>query len=263
MTHNDISLDRIIEGVLLAAGEPLMLDRLESLFDERERPTRLELKAALDVLGQRLESSALTLSHTASGYRLHVSQALSPWVSRLWEERPQRYSRALMETLALIAYRQPVTRADIEEVRGVSVSASIMRTLTERNWVRVIGHRDVPGRPAVYATTRSFMDDFGLTTLDELPPMHTLSMPPDTEGNQDYNASPEGDILPLDEEDAPAVPPDNASETAQHAEKASTESTLDFATLGQRLIERRHSLSDQAADNRHDDESNDTDDNDD
>ncbi|WP_457808417.1 SMC-Scp complex subunit ScpB [Kushneria sp. EE4] len=167
-------LDRIVEGVLLAAGEPLTLERLEAVFDETERPGRRTLREALTTLEARLGQSALALEETASGFRLRVRDGLSPWVSRLWDERPQRYSRALLETLALIAYRQPVTRADIEEVRGVSVSASIMRTLVERGWVRVVGHRDVPGRPAVYATTRGFLDDFGLRTLDELPPVSAV-----------------------------------------------------------------------------------------
>lgn len=167
-------LDEIIEAALLAAGEPLSLDRLEGLFDDHERPPRRDLHDALGELETRLESSALELIESASGYQMRIRQRLSPWVSRLWDERPQRYSRALLETLALIAYRQPVTRGDIEEVRGVSVSGSIMRTLGERGWIRVVGHRDVPGRPSVYATTRQFLDDFGLKTLDALPPMHEL-----------------------------------------------------------------------------------------
>lgn len=175
MSGETLPLDRILEGVLLASSTPLALDRLELLFDERERPSRGELRAALGVLERRLAGSALTLLESASGFRLCIEAELSPWVSRLWEERPQRYSRALLETLALIVYRQPVTRGDIEEVRGVTISASIMRTLLERGWIRVIGHRDVPGRPAVYASTRTFLDDFGLKTLDELPPMSELA----------------------------------------------------------------------------------------
>lgn len=167
-------LDEILEAALLASGEPLPVERMEALFDERERPARRELRDALTELATRLENSALELIESASGFQVRIRQRLSPWVSRLWDERPQRYSRALLETLALIAYRQPVTRGDIEEVRGVAVSSSIMRTLGERGWIRVVGHRDVPGRPAVYATTRQFLDDFGLKTLDALPPMHEL-----------------------------------------------------------------------------------------
>nr|WP_298415937.1 SMC-Scp complex subunit ScpB [uncultured Halomonas sp.] len=173
MNHN-VRLDEILEAALLAAGEPLPVERLEGLFDEQECPPRSELRDALAELTTRLESSALELIESASGFQVRIRPRLSPWVSRLWDERPQRYSRALLETLALIAYRQPVTRGDIEEVRGVTVSSSIMRTLGERGWIRVVGHRDVPGRPAVYATTRQFLDDFGLKTLDALPPMHEL-----------------------------------------------------------------------------------------
>lgn len=176
MSQRDAPLDQIIEAALLAAGEPLTLDRMAGLFDEYTSPTKPALREALGRLGERHlpKSSALELIETASGWRLRVRQQFSPWVSRLWEERPQRYSRALLETLALVAYRQPVTRGDIEQVRGVTVSSSIMRTLVERGWVRVVGHRDVPGRPAVFATTRQFLDDFGLKTLEELPPVHEL-----------------------------------------------------------------------------------------
>ncbi|WP_205694053.1 SMC-Scp complex subunit ScpB [Cobetia sp. ICG0124] len=176
MSSRDAPLDQIIEAALLAAGEPLTLERLAGLFDEYLSPTKPALREALGRLGERhpADASALELIETASGWRLRVRQQFSPWVSRLWEERPQRYSRALLETLALVAYRQPVTRGDIEQVRGVTVSSSIMRTLVERGWVRVVGHRDVPGRPAVFATTRQFLDDFGLKTLEELPPVHEL-----------------------------------------------------------------------------------------
>ena len=170
----DTTLDDIIEAALLAAGEPLSLERLETLFLEDECPSKKALRDTLSRLVLRHEEGALELVETASGFQLRIRPRLSHWVSRLWDERPQRYSRALLETLALIAYRQPVTRGDIEDVRGVSVSSSIMRTLVERGWIRVVGHRDVPGRPAVYATTRSFLDDFGLKTLDALPPMHAL-----------------------------------------------------------------------------------------
>lgn len=175
MSDASPSLECVLEGALLASSEPLNLDRLESLFDDHERPLRGEIRAALTRLGNRLEGTAMQLNESSSGFRLAIVSELSPWVSRLWEERPQRYSRALLETLALIAYRQPVTRSDIEEVRGVSISATIMRTLMERGWIRVVGHRDVPGRPAVYATTRTFLDDLGLRTLEELPPMAELA----------------------------------------------------------------------------------------
>lgn len=174
MTTAAPALDAIVEAALLASEAPLDLDALQQLFEGRQVPSRGELRAALTVLEQRLVGTAMTLHNSASGFRLAIDKTFAPWLSRLWEERPQRYSRALMETLALIAYRQPVTRGDIEEVRGVAVSASIMRTLLDRGWVRVIGQRDVPGRPSVYATTRRFLDDFNLQTLDELPPLHEV-----------------------------------------------------------------------------------------
>lgn len=174
MTTAAPALDAIVEAALLASEAPLDLEALQQLFDGRQVPSRGELRAALTTLEHRLEGTAMTLHSSVSGFRLAINKTFAPWLSRLWEERPQRYSRALMETLALIAYRQPVTRGDIEEVRGVAVSASIMRTLLDRGWIRVIGQRDVPGRPSVYATTRRFLDDFNLQTLDELPPLHEV-----------------------------------------------------------------------------------------
>ena len=163
-------LQQIIEGILLAAGKPLNLLRLQALFaDSDPRPGRDEILAALESLERDLDNRGCELKQVASGYRLQVREELSPWVGRLWEEKPQRYSRALLETLALVAYRQPITRGEIEEVRGVAVSTNIMRTLLERDWVRVVGHRDVPGKPAMYASTRAFLDYFNLKSLDELP----------------------------------------------------------------------------------------------
>jgi segregation and condensation protein B len=162
-------LKTILEAVLLAAGEPLALDRLLALFPEAERPERDALCTALAELAADYAGRGVELVEVASGFRLQVPQAFAPWVERLWEERAASYSRALLETLALIAYRQPVTRGEIEAVRGVSVSSSIMKTLQERGWIRVIGHREVPGRPALYATTRAFLDYFNLKSLSELP----------------------------------------------------------------------------------------------
>tara|TARA_B100001013_G_scaffold150542_1_gene89416 strand:+ start:32 stop:817 length:786 start_codon:yes stop_codon:yes gene_type:complete len=165
---------RIVEAALLVAGEPLSVEQLERLFVEGdldgEEPRAL-LREALGEIEIDCEERGYELVRVASGYRFQVRQALSEWISRLWEQKPPRYSRALMETLALIAYRQPATRGDIEEVRGVSVSANIMRTLMERGWIREIGRREVPGRPALYATTRGFLDYFNLKSLGELPPL--------------------------------------------------------------------------------------------
>lgn len=164
----------IVEGALLAAGQPLPLERLEGLFDEHERPARDELRSALRTLADACVGRGVELVEVASGWRYQVREELAQWVGRLWEERPVRYSRALLETLALIAYRQPMTRAEIEEVRGVTVSSSIIKTLLEREWIRVVGHREVPGRPALYATTKRFLDYFNLKGLDDLPPLTEL-----------------------------------------------------------------------------------------
>ncbi len=165
----EIGLLQIVEGALLAAGKPLTVAQLGELFEEAERPDNAAIRAALEEAAARCEGRGFELQEVASGFRYQVRQSLSPWVARLWQERPQKYSRALLETLALIAYRQPITRGEIEEIRGVAVSSNIIKTLHEREWIRVVGHRDVPGRPAMYATTRQFLDYFNLKTLDQLP----------------------------------------------------------------------------------------------
>lgn len=162
-------LTHILEAAMMAYGNPLSIERMQSLFDEHDVPSKAALEQALAELKLSYAERGIELVEVASGYRLQVTTHTAPWVARLWEERPQRYSRALLETLALIAYRQPITRGDIEDVRGVVVSSSIVRTLLEREWVKVVGHRDVPGRPALYATTKEFLDYFGLKSLSELP----------------------------------------------------------------------------------------------
>ncbi len=163
------SLKSILEAVLMAAGEPLNLASLASVFSDEERPSDNDICKALEQLGQDYHERGLELREVASGFRIQVREDTNPWVSRLWEDRPQRYSRALLETLALIAYRQPITRGDIEEVRGVSVSTNIIRSMQEREWIRVVGHRDVPGKPALFGTTKAFLDYFNLSSLDDLP----------------------------------------------------------------------------------------------
>lgn len=164
----------IVEAALMAAGRPLSVDELQSVFGDFSRPARKEIREAVKALQADYESRAIEIKEVASGFRIQVRTRNTEYISRLWEEKPARYSRALMETLALIAYRQPITRGEIEEVRGVSVSTSIVRTLMERDWVRVIGHRDVPGRPAMFGTTREFLDYFGLKKLDDLPSLREL-----------------------------------------------------------------------------------------
>ncbi|MCF6355503.1 MAG: SMC-Scp complex subunit ScpB [Candidatus Polarisedimenticolaceae bacterium] len=162
-------LQSIIEAALLAAGKPLTLDELLALFDVTDLPERQAIRAALKSLAEEYQGRGIELLEVGSGFRIQVRSEFAPWISRLWAERPTRYSRALMETLALIAYRQPITRGEIEAVRGVSVSSNIIKTLLEREWVRVVGHRDVPGKPSLYATTKEFLDHFNLKSLAELP----------------------------------------------------------------------------------------------
>lgn len=167
-------IKHIVEAVLLAAGKPLNLEQLLEVFGDGEKPLPDELRDAIAALQQDCAGRGVELVEVASGFRFQVSQSMEPWVSRLTEEKPARYSRALLETLALVAYRQPITRGEIEDIRGVSVSSSIMKTLQEREWVRVVGHRDVPGRPAMYGTTRQFLDYFNLKGLDDLPTLMEL-----------------------------------------------------------------------------------------
>jgi segregation and condensation protein B len=167
-------LRKIVEGAILAAGKPLDIGRLEGLFDEQDRPPRDQIRAAIEEIQDDCKTRGFELVRVASGYRFQVRQELSTWVNRLWEEKPKRYSRAMLETLALIAYRQPLTRGDIEAVRGVAVSSDIIRSLQEREWVRVVGHRDVPGKPALYATTKQFLDYFNLKSLEHLPALNEI-----------------------------------------------------------------------------------------
>lgn len=195
-------IKKIVEAALFAAGRPLNLDQLLALFgDDTQQPPRDAVREALAALESEFQDRAVELKQVASGWRIQVRSGLAEWVGRLWEERPTRYSRALLETLALIAYRQPITRGEIEDVRGVTVSTSIMKTLLEREWVRIVGHRDVPGRPALYGTTREFLDYFGLRSLDELP---TLAELRDIDS---LNVE-----LPLDDPDAPIVQPVQSAE---------------------------------------------------
>ena len=165
---DSLPLKQIIEGAILAAEAPLSIDQLIRLF-EGDEPERVDVRDALQEIEQECEGRGFELKQVASGYRFQVRSSCGEWVSRLWKEKPPRYSRALLETLALIAYKQPITRGDVEEIRGVAVSTNIIRALLEREWVRIVGHRDVPGHPALYATTKSFLDYFNLRNLDELP----------------------------------------------------------------------------------------------
>jgi segregation and condensation protein B len=171
MSDAALPITGIIEAVLLTAGKPLTVQQLRDVFDENGRPTYKAVEQALVELEQLCSGRGIELKKVASGYRLQVRESFAPWVARLFEEKPPRYSRALLETLALIGYRQPITRGEIEDIRGVAVSSNIIRTLVEREWVKIVGHREVPGRPAMYATTRQFLDYFNLTSLEQLPPL--------------------------------------------------------------------------------------------
>lgn len=171
---SDSPLSRVLEAVLLAAGRPVGIEQMRELFEEHQRPTAEEIRAALAELEADCAGRAFELREVASGWRVQVRPPFAEIVSRLWQERPSRYSRALLETLALIAYRQPITRGEIEDIRGVTVSTTIMRTMQERGWIRVVGHREVPGRPELLGTTREFLDYFGLKSLDDLPTLAEL-----------------------------------------------------------------------------------------
>lgn len=202
-------LRQIIEGLLLAAGRPLSVAALGQLFAEAGRPTPEQIREALETIGADCEGRGFELKEVASGFRFQVRKHLSPWIAGLSEERPQRYTRALLETLGLIAYRQPITRGDIEEIRGVAVSSTIIRTLLDREWVRIVGHRDVPGRPAMFATTRQFLDYFNLKSLQELPPLAEIRDLDQLHPELDLDDGTEGRVLDLPEE--PEQPVDDLS----------------------------------------------------
>lgn len=216
----ETGLVQILEGALMVAGEALSIQRLSQLFDEFDRPANTDLREALDEVGRRCEGRGYELVQVATGYRFQVRQNLSTWVGRLWQERPPRYSRALLETLSLIAYRQPITRGEIEEIRGVAVSTNIIKTLQERDWVRIVGHRDVPGRPAMYATTRQFLDYFNLKSLEELPPLAEIKdlenlsgdLPLEILGAEIAEPETEANAPAIDAETADEMPAGNTSE---------------------------------------------------
>ncbi|HQZ87287.1 MAG TPA: SMC-Scp complex subunit ScpB [Gammaproteobacteria bacterium] len=191
----EMNLQALLEAILLAAAKPLTEEQLLNLFEEEERPSIDVLREALGDLQNACEMRGIELIEVASGYRFQVKQKWVPWVGKLWDEKPQKYSRALLETLALIAYRQPITRGEIEDIRGVAVSTSIFKTLLEdREWIRMVGHKEVPGRPALFATTKGFLDYFGLKSLQELPSLPDI-MNLET-GNLDLLEQP---LLPIPE----------------------------------------------------------------
>ena len=220
---NETDLKHLIEATLLAAGRPVTLQQLQALFDERERPTLEQVQQALDALAADYSERGIELAEVSSGWRIQVRARCVDVVSRLWQERPARYSRALLETLALIAYRQPITRSEIEEIRGVSISSTIMRSMQERNWIRVVGHREVPGRPELLGTTREFLDYFGLRSLDQLP---TLAELKDVETIGVQLELPGGEVsAPAPQAEAVAPPPpQEASSTPTEDSDGSSDS---------------------------------------
>ena len=173
------NLSLIIEALLFSSSRPLSEKEILSAFDLRSPPTSSEIKEALKSIEKKYSENSIELVKVASGYRLRIRQEYSSWVAKLWEAKPQKYSRALLETLALIAYKQPITRGEIEEVRGVSVSSQIIRTLLDRSWIKVVGHRDVPGRPALFSTTKDFLDDLNLSKLSDLPELPEIQNIPE------------------------------------------------------------------------------------
>ena len=173
------NLSLIIEALLFSSSRPLSEKEILSAFDLRSPPTSSEIKEALKYIEEKYSDNSIELVKVASGYRLRIRQEYSSWVAKLWEAKPQKYSRALLETLALIAYKQPITRGEIEEVRGVSVSSQIIRTLLDRSWIKVVGHRDVPGRPALFSTTKDFLDDLNLSKLSDLPELPEIQNIPE------------------------------------------------------------------------------------
>ncbi len=227
----------IVEAALLAAGQPLSVDRLLNLFLDENQPSREELSDALTALAEECANRGVELVEVGSGFRYQAKQENAPWIARLWEEKPARYSRALLETLALIAYRQPITRGEIEDVRGVSVSTSIIKTLMERDWVKVVGHRDVPGKPAMYASTKQFLDYFNLKGLSDLPTLAEirdidsinaeldLTEPGSEHADANTNNTGENSVEDSAEDNAGSKVETEDTDKAEHGETESSEPT--------------------------------------
>lgn len=226
-------LKQIVEAVLLAAARPLSLDQLQAVFKEEERPDKPALREALQALTADYHDRSIEIREVASGFRVQVRQSYAEWTSRLWEERPTRYSRALLETLALIAYRQPITRGEIEDVRGVSVSSNIVKTLMDRNWIRIVGHRDVPGRPAMFGTTREFLDYFGLKSLDELPTLAELRDIDSINVELDFDGPRQASAGPAAEYEDVAEWPDDDAESGGETAHAQQETLPEQAHGGE------------------------------
>ena len=228
MNHQYVK--NVIEASLLAAGRPLTMEELTSVFDERDGSIADEVKGAIAALTEEYETRGLELLEVASGYRIQIRAAVAQPVARLWQERPAKYSRALLETLALIAYRQPITRGEIEQIRGVAVNPNIIKTLHERNWIRVVGHRDVPGKPELLGSTREFLDYFGLKKLDDLP---TLAQLKELEDLRVQLTLPGADAQVLTE---PQMPPDAAADVEPQADEDEEPTSESSAPRTQGLV---------------------------
>src|SRR5690606_721889 len=230
---DETEIKHIVEAALLAAGRPLTLDRLLELFTKKGGgPDRAAIRRALDALAADYQARGIEIKEVASGFRVQVKRWRSDWPAPLWEERAPRYTRALLETLALVAYRQPITRAEIEEVRGVVVSTNIVRTLLERGWIRVVGHRDVPGKPAMFGTTREFLDYFGLKRLEDLPPLAEIKdnfpeLSPQADLIESLDTGPHLTIV--GDEDTEAAVEHEPGEPANAADEGSNEGTSELA----------------------------------
>ncbi|WP_420010101.1 SMC-Scp complex subunit ScpB [Xanthomonas sacchari] len=225
-------INRIVEAALLAANQPLPLAQLHGLFPEEEPAPPGSIERALELLREACEGRGVELVEVASGFRYQVRSDVHAWVARLWTERKTRYTRATLETLALIAYRQPITRGEIEQVRGVAVSSNIIQALEEREWIRVVGHRDVPGKPALFGTTKTFLDYFGLKRLDELPPLSELKDIGELEPQLplDRDALPVGDMAQADAAPGDAADPgDTTAQAAAAGDAAEPAATADAA----------------------------------
>jgi segregation and condensation protein B len=240
-------LKPILEAALLAATQPLTVAQLGDLFVEEDEVGREDIARALESLAGDCEGRGVHLLEVASGFRYQVRQDVHPWISRMWTEKPSRYSRALLETLALIAYRQPITRPEIEQIRGVVVSSNIVKTLEEREWIRVVGYRDVPGKPALFGTTRVFLDYFNLKSLDELPPLSEIRDMEDPQMRIDQNPLPARVIkdLPIDPEEET---PEAASESDELAEnQALAEAEIEVTQGADEKAAERHDAEDDAS----------------
>lgn len=215
-------LKRIVEAALLASGQPMSVAQLIALFPEDHPVSNDEISQALLALSDDCTQRSIELVEVASGFRLQVRQEIYPWITRLWTERQTRYGRAVLETLSLIAYRQPITRGEIEQIRGVAVSTQVIKTLEEREWIRVVGHRDVPGKPALFGTTRGFLDYFGLKSLDQLPPLADLNDIPDLEPQLPFNDANEQATASTTNIALAHLEPEPATQATQHTDSEAT-----------------------------------------